>query len=203
MSLVNTMIRAGAQLQAFSIAVACEAATRNEQWDAELRAGRYVLIRQIRKQDIALERRFIACLSPQSRRFRFLGTLGSPSDALLRQLVDIDPACDVALIALIVEGTQEREIGVARLSAGPDRRSCKFAVTVSDEWQRKGLGTLLMHRLIDSAVTRGLESMHAISAVGNDGMREFAGHLGFHRESDPNDRTQMLYSLDLKSDIHA
>ena len=69
-------------------------------WNEVLRDGQSVLIREIRKQDLELERRFIERLSPTSRRFRFLGTLVSPSDNLLRQLVVLDPARDVALIAL-------------------------------------------------------------------------------------------------------
>ena len=141
--------------------------------------GQSVLIREIRKQDAELERRFIERLSPTSRRFRFLGTLVSPSDRLLRQLVVLDPARDLALIALISEGAEQSEIGVARLSIEADD-TCEFAVTVADEWQHKGLGTLLMQHLISSAIERGIKSMHSIDAADNEPMREFAAHLGFN-----------------------
>jgi GNAT superfamily N-acetyltransferase len=176
-----------------------DAAAHKEQWQEVLRDGHHVLIRPIREQDMEMERRFIERLSPRARRFRFLGEVKSPSSALLKQLVDIEPSRDVALVALIVEGAQEQEIGVARLSAGPDGVSCEFAVIVTDEWQHKGLGTLLMQRLIDSAMARGLESMYSIDAADNDLMRELAQHLGFSRRPDPNDATQVLHSLDLKT----
>ncbi|MEJ8827427.1 hypothetical protein WKW80_36540, partial [Variovorax humicola] len=52
-------------------------------WHEMLRGGDRVLIRPIHKDDVEMERRFIEALSPQSRRFRFLDTLNSPSDALL------------------------------------------------------------------------------------------------------------------------
>ena len=165
-------------------------------WDEVLHDGQSVLIREIRKQDTELERRFIERLSPTSRRFRFLGTLLSPSDNLLRQLVTLDPARDVALIALIGEGAQQSEIGVARLSAEGDD-TCEFAVTVSDEWQHKGLGTLLMQHLINSAVERGIKSMRSIDAADNEHMRDFAAHLGFKRTPDPDDGTRVVHSLDL------
>lgn len=171
---------------------------REQPSDTTLRDGQHVLIRPIGKQDIELERRFIELLSPSSRRFRFLGTMNSPDNALLKQLVDIDPSRDVAFIALSGQGAEQREVGVARLSTGADERTCEFAVTVSDEWHHKGLGTMLMQRLVDSAMARGLESMYSIDAADNGLMREFAEHMGLRHEPDPNDATQVRYSLDLK-----
>ena len=197
MNLANAMIRSRAKLEAITVAAALGQTAGKEQWNEVLRDGRNILVRPIRHQDTTLERRFIKRLSPRSRRLRFLSTMSSPSNALLKLLVDIDPVREVALIALTGDGSQEQEIGVARLSADADGRACEFAITVSDEWQRNGLGSLLMQRLIDEAVARGLESMHAIGAASNDAMRDFAGHLGFQRQSDPNDATQMLYTLDL------
>ena len=145
-----------------------------------------------------MERRFIEGLSPRSRRFRFLSTIRSPSDALLKQLTAIDSSTDAAYVALIVVGAKEREIGVARFSAQPDGKDCEFAVTVSDEWQNKGLGTLMMQHLIDVARARGIESMHSSDASDNDLMRKFAEHLNFQHRRDPDDATQVLYSVDLK-----
>lgn len=170
--------------------------SNDHSWHEVLHGGQSVLIREIREQDVELERRFIERLSPTSRRFRFLGTLVSPSDELLHQLVTLDPARDVALIALIGEGAEQTEIGVARLSAEGDE-TCEFAVTVSDEWQHKGLGTLLMQHLINSAVERGIRSMHSFDAADNEPMREFAAHLGFKRTPDPDDGTRVVHSLDL------
>ncbi len=169
-------------------------------WDVVLTGGQAVLIRQIRKQDVELERRFIERLSPESRRFRFLGTLVSPSDNLLRKLVALDPARDIALIALIGAGAEQSEIGVARLSAEGDD-TCEFAVTVSDEWHQKGLGTVLMQHLIRMATDRGIKSMHSIDAADNEPMREFAAHLGFKRTADPDDATRVVHSLDLSANI--
>jgi GNAT superfamily N-acetyltransferase len=191
------MTRPSAKLEAITIVPIRGHTARKEQWNEVLRDGRNVLIRPIRNQDATLERGFIKRLSPRSRRLLFLSTMSSPSNALLKLLVDIDPAREVALIALTGEGAQEQEIGVARLSADADARACEFAITVGDEWRRNGLGSVLMQRLIAEAVARGLESMHTIGSAGNDGLREFAGHHGFLRQSDPNDATRMLYTLDL------
>jgi GNAT superfamily N-acetyltransferase len=112
-------------------------------------------------------------------------------------LTVIDPATDTAFVALIAVGAEKREIGVARFSALPDGTDCEFVVTVSDEWQNKGLGTLLMRRLIAVARERGIKVMHSSDAADNDMMRKFAEYLNFHHTRDPEDATQVLYSVSL------
>lgn len=169
-----------------------------EQWDEILRNGERLLIRPIRKRDLGLERNFFERLSPRSRRFRFLDTIKSPSEALLKQLADIDPFRDLALIALTVGRTTEQEIGVARLCADVDGRSCDVAVTISDEWRRLGVGTVLMRHLVDGALARGIVAMHSVGAANNEPMRGFAHHLGFRRRIDPDDSTKVVHTLLLK-----
>ncbi len=165
--------------------------------DAMLRDGTRVHVRAIHPADIELERRFLESLSSASRRFRFLDTMNSPSEALLKQMTAIDPATDAAFVALLGTGDQTREIGVARFSAQADGDDCEFAVTVADTWQRKGLGTLLMQRLIEVARTRGIKKMHSSDAADNDLMREFAERLHFRHQRDPDDAKLVLYSLRL------
>lgn len=167
--------------------------------DAEvlLGDGTRVAIRSIRENDVGLERQFIKALSPSSRRFRFLDTMRSPSDALLKQMTSIDNATDAAYVATIEVDGKVREIGVARFSAEPDGHDCEFAVTVADEWQHKGLGTLLVNRLIAVARSRGIMKMHSSDASDNTSMRKFAEHLKFSHKRDPEDATHVLYSVDL------
>lgn len=168
------------------------------QWKETLRDGTTVLIRPIRPGDAEVGRLFIQQLSPTSRRYRFLGEV-TPSAQLLEQLTNPDPEREVAFIALIADGAQKREIGVARFSARSDGLVCECAVVVSDEWQHRGLGTALMRHLIAVARERGIECMYSIDAAENAAMRELAEHLGFRRRPDPGDVTQVLHTLDLKS----
>ena len=166
-------------------------------WQQQLRDGTQVTIRALHAQDGELERRFIEALSPQSRRFRFLETMSSPSEALLEQLTKLDPLTDVAYLAVVGTGTEEHEIGVARFSADAGAADCEFAITVSDEWQRKGLGAALMAHLVDAARARGIHEMHSADSSDNDSMRQFAAHLKFQKSHDPADARMMLYSVNL------
>jgi len=166
-------------------------------WDEHLLDGTLVTIRALQPQDTELERRFIEGLSPRSRRFRFLETMNSPSDALLARLTDLDPLTDVAYLATIGSGLERREIGVARFSANLGAQDCEFAVTVTDEWQMKGLGSALMSHLVDAARARGIRTLHSSDSADNDSMRQFAAHLSFQNRRDPQDARLVLYSVNL------
>lgn len=176
-----------------------DSASTEPQWREKLRDGTTVLIRPIHPADIELERRFIAELSPESRRLRFLGQIGTPSPALLDQLTHPDPRRDAAFVALIAEGAAKREIGVARFSAQADGRRCECAVTVSEDWRNRGLATVLMQHLIEVARRRGIESMYSVDAAENPAMDDLAAHLGFTCRRDPENATQVLHTLDLKA----
>lgn len=167
-------------------------------WKETLRDGTQVLVRLIGASDRELERSFIEGMSPAARHFRFLDTMKSPSPALLTQLTVINPATDVAFVALLAKPGAATEIGVARFSALADGSDCEFAIAVGDAWQKKGLGALLMHRLIDAAQARGIGSMHAISAADNNAMRGLAERLGLRRTRDPEDGAQVVYRTALQ-----
>jgi len=167
------------------------------EWREKLRDGTSVLIRPISAADVDIEREFIEQLSPQSRRYRFLGEIATPGSALLDRLTHPDPGHEAAFIALVADGAHKREIGVARFSADKDDRSCECAVAVADEWQGKGLASLLMRHLIEIARQRGYGRMYSIDARANEGMHELAEFLGFERRADPDDATQVVYSLRL------
>ncbi len=166
-------------------------------WQEALSDGTQVTIRALQPADKELERRFIRGLSPQSRRFRFFETMATPSESLLAQLMALDPLRDTAYLALVGTGAEAHEIGVARFSAEAGEPECEFAVTVADEWQRKGLGTALMAHLISAARARGIHAMHSSDSSDNDSMRQFAGHLHFQKSPDPDDPTLTLYSIKL------
>lgn len=169
------------------------------EWKETLRNGTTVLIRPIREADRELERRFIEELSPESRRFRFLGSMRKPSSSLLDQLTHPDPTQELALVAMVADGSEKREVGVARFSAPPGGLSCECAIVVSDAWHNLGLGTILMQHLIEVARRRGFACMYSIDFATNQPMRDLAEHLGFKSKADPNDATQVMYVLDLKT----
>ena len=161
-----------------------------------LRDGSPVTIRPLNAHDIGVEREFIRRLSPQSRHFRFLSSFAEPGAQLLERLTKLDESTEAAFVALAVESGVEREVGVARMSAVGDGRA-EFAVTVQDDWQQKGLGTLLTKHVIEAARQRGLNALYSIDATENGPMNGFAKTLGFGSDINPQDATEVMHTLQL------
>lgn len=166
-------------------------------WSETVRNHSHVLIRPITPLDDDAERAFIEGLSLQARRYRFLGQVKCPSETLIEQFTNIDHVHEVAFVAVIPEDGHERIVGVSRYSTNEDGTQCECAITVSDEWQNQGLGTLLMRHLIDVARARGIGRMVSIDSAENVRMQDLARHLGFQTRLDPDDSSQLIHELPL------
>lgn len=166
-------------------------------WSETLRDHSHVLIRPITPQDREADRAFLEGLSPESRRYRFLGQVVHPSEALLEDLTDMDYVHEVAFAAVVAENSHERFVGVGRYQADQDDTRCECAVTVSDDWQNRGLGTVLMKHLIEVAREHGMRRMYSIDSIDNTRMRDLAQYLGFETRTDPDDASQVIHELEL------
>jgi len=47
---------------------------------------------------------------------------------------------------------------------------------------------------------QGIKAMHSSDPSDNARMRQFADHLGFHHQRDPDDATLLLYSVELRAE---
>jgi len=146
-------------------------------------------LRPIRPEDAEIEAAFVRGLSPQSKYFRFLGSLNELTPEMLARFTRIDPDREMALIATTMEAGREIEIGVARFAAHDDGATCEFAIVVADAWQGKGIGTALMESLMDGARERGLRAIEGNVHQENHNMRRLMRRLGFAIETDRDDAT--------------
>lgn len=139
---------------------------RHFRQEVVLRDGRVAHLFLLGAEHAALLQRGFARLSLQSRYRRFMSSLTRLSDAQLRYLTDTDGFRHVALAAG-VEGlpgqpTRCIEAGVARFVQLRDEPSVvEGAVTVVDEFQGLGLGSLLMEHLVRAAIERGYLTLQA------------------------------------------
>ncbi len=145
-------------------------------------------IRPVRADDGARERAFILALSPESRYTRMLYTVGEPTDALIERLVHVDYVRNMAFLAVVGEGIEERIIGVARYAKdGPTRG--EFAVAVMDEWQARGVAAALSEMLFAYGRLHGVRQLHATILASNHAMIELAHWLGMMTRPSPEDPT--------------
>lgn len=128
--------------------------------ETELKDGTRVLLRVMRPEDGPLLRRGFERLSAESRYLRFMGTKAELSDADLEALTALDGADRFAIGAIRAdtEGGETEGLGVARFARLPaDPEVAEAAVTVVDEAQGQGLGSLLLRRLAAAARERGVQ----------------------------------------------
>jgi acetyltransferase len=163
----------------------------------DLPDGRRLVIRPIRPEDAKLERDFVNGLSERSRFLRFMYALHELTPEMLSRFTQIDYDREMALIALLEEDGEERQVGVARYMSYPDKKGCEFAIVVSDRLQKMGIATALLSELIEVARDRRFTRMDGIVLRENVNMLKLAERLGFRSERDPDDADLVRLELDL------
>ncbi|HXJ25787.1 MAG TPA: GNAT family N-acetyltransferase [Streptosporangiaceae bacterium] len=136
---------------------------------AVLRDGSQVLIRPVGPADVPVLADGFARLSARSRQLRFLGPKKQLTPAELRYLTEIDHHDHEALGA--VDPASGLGVGVARyVRSFEDAQAAEIAVTVVDEWQRRGLGTELLAQLAQRARAEGIRRFTALVGADNVAM---------------------------------
>jgi GNAT superfamily N-acetyltransferase len=142
-----------------------------------LRDGSRVRIRQGRSSDDELLVHGFERLSPQSRYRRFLTPLPQLGEKTVHYLTDIDHHDHEAMIAL--DETCEEGLGVARYVRDPNRPdTAEVAVTVVDDWQARGLGTVLLDMISARARQEGISTFTALMLAENQTMLDLLKALG-------------------------
>jgi acetyltransferase len=160
--------------------------------------GTELLVRPIRPEDEPLIVEFHEGHSEQTLRMRFFGLVRTLSRASLIRLCHLDYDRELALVAIHSENRQPHIAGVSRYYLRPETGEAEFAVVIGDPWQRRGLGTHLMQRLISIARERGVKRLVGQVLAENDAMRRLVTRLGFHIEP-TQDSSVVVAVLDLAS----
>lgn len=117
-------------------------------------------------------------MSPESIRNRFLGSKRDFSEKELEYLTTLDGHNHYAI------GIEEREnlkrgVAVIRLvRASHSITEAEVAITIIDEYQRKGLGTLLMNLIILAAIERDIEKLSFTFLPQNEGILKLIKKAG-------------------------
>jgi RimJ/RimL family protein N-acetyltransferase len=144
-----------------------------------LRDGTRILVRPILPQDKDRLRQGFARLSAHSRYRRFLTAMEHLSEERVRYLTEIDYANHMAWVALDPSQPTQPGVGVARYIRLPgDPTVAEAAVTVLDEYQGRGIGTILLRLLAESALEHGIRSFRGYVLAENDPMRDILHDLG-------------------------
>ena len=147
-----------------------------------LRDGTLATVRFTEPSDREALRQFFHELSPESHRRRFF-TLADPAETLIEAFCDSSrPRRQATLVALRLVDGALRPIAVGSyLDLGNGMAEAAFAV--SDRFQARGLGTILLERLATTAAANGFRRFEASVLPENTAMLEVFHESGFEIRS--------------------
>ena len=150
-----------------------------------LNDGKKITIRPIRPEDEPLIVNFHQDISEESIYFRYFHMIklqARVAHERLTRICFIDYDREMALVADYVDPeTGEREIlGVGRLSKIYGTNEAEFGMLVRDRYQDFGLGTELLHSLIDVGRQEQLNRINAEILPENRAMQHLCPKLGFN-----------------------
>jgi len=148
-----------------------------------LRDGSAIHIRAITPSDKDLLFEHFSGLSQDSRYTRFFGAKRTLSRDELMRLTELDFDNQVGLTATMMIDGRERFIGVGRYFRSADRTKAEVAFAVLDEYQGRGIGTLLLEHLRRIAHEAGIDEFIADVMASNHHMLEVFRDSGFQRKS--------------------
>jgi acetyltransferase len=156
--------------------------------DARLRDGTALDLRPVRPEDEPLLVDLFAHMSPEDLRLRFFTPMRRPTHAIAARLSQLDYDRELALLA----EQNGVALGAARFFADPDNRQAEYAIAVRSDWQGRGIGHLLMSRLIEIARERGIGEFVGEVLRENTPMLEMCRELGFRLAMPPDDPALVL-----------
>jgi RimJ/RimL family protein N-acetyltransferase len=146
----------------------------------ELADGARIRVRPIEPADKPALVRGFERLSGDSVYKRFLSPMNELRPMDLVYLTEVDHHDHEALIAF--DERSGEPVGVVRyVRSAADPRQAEFAVTVMDEWQRRGVGTELLRRISERARQEGVKTITALLLAENYEMRGLLEKLGSFR----------------------
>ncbi len=150
---------------------------QHESW-VKLKNGREVFIRPILPTDAPLILDLFRRMSPASVQLRFLKPLDALPADLLHRLIHLDYHTTFALAAIVPEEGREALIAVARYALEPDDPLADLAVAVRDDWQRLGLGRLLLTGILAIGREHGVLRFGSLMDPQNARMKRTLSSLG-------------------------
>jgi acetyltransferase len=152
-----------------------------------LRDGTVLRLRPLRPEDEPMLHDLAAHMSHEDLRLRFFTPVQGLTHAVAARLSQLDYDRELALLAEL-DGTA---LGVAHFFADPDKIRAEYAIAIRSDWKGRGVGYLLMTRLIGIAKQRGIAELVGEVLRENGPMLQMCHELGFEIARDPSDPSVM------------
>lgn len=166
-----------------------------EEWiDIE---GRPVLLRPIRPEDEPQHSAFFKAMGPEDVRLRFFGLVREFPHSQLARYTQIDYDREMAFIATAEDKRGHPEtFGEVRANMDPDNTRAEIVIVVRSDLKGKGLGSMLLKKMLSYCRCRGIKEMLGEASVNNQPLLRVATELGFEANTaDHGDTVQLKLTL--------
>lgn len=158
---------------------------RSRTTEVSLPDGGLVRVRPIVPEDRAVIVEGFQRLSPESRYRRFMAPIAELTEEQLAELTEVDYRDRFAWIAFSLDEAGTPGMGVSRyVRDATDPEVAEAAVTVIDDYHRRGLGRLLLEFLGAVALENGIKRFRGYALEDNRPIRELLDRVGAKMEHD-------------------
>lgn len=141
--------------------------------------GERITLRPILPEDEPLHAEFIKHVSKEDLYKRFFSDVGEFNHEALANLTQIDYDREMAFVAISHQHEQPEIIGVSRALINHENSDAEFAILIRSDLKGKGLGTVLMKKIIDYCKAKGTLQLSGMTMPSNRGMLTLAQKMGF------------------------
>jgi acetyltransferase len=169
------------------------------EWVRQMRLGdgKAIVVRPVKPEDEPLYGPFFAAVTAADLRLRFFAPIKDFSHAFVARLTQIDYARAMAFVA--IDEATGALLGVVRLHADANYVSGEYAILVRSDLKGQGLGWQLMQLMIDYARSEGIHTVKGQVLRENTTMLDMCREFGFHVETDPQEPTSVVVTLQLSA----
>jgi GNAT superfamily N-acetyltransferase len=139
------------------------AARYPKEWERIERAkdGTSVYLRAVKPTDESMMKELFYTCSEQSLYDRYFRVVKAMPHEKLQRVVNVDYAGEVSVVARMREGGHERIVGVGSYTLDRATNKADVAFLIHDEYQGRGVGTLLLRHLLHIARSKGVAGFTA------------------------------------------
>ena len=142
--------------------------------------GQLLTLRAIRPDDDAKHRNFMSQIAPRDMYLRFFTGARRRSELECSLISHSDLSDDEALVVVGPDAAAGDQIlGIARVYPDSSKMSAEFAILVRSDLKGRGLGAVLMQRLIRCCRTRGLKRLWGDAMSENTRIVRLCRSFGF------------------------
>ena len=144
-----------------------------------LKDGQGLIFRPAVKDDIHSVDAFMHRISKESLYMRFMASVSVVSSNVIEDLCNGDFKTRGCLLAVLTAGKESKVVGLGNYVGMGNGRSAEVAFLIADEYQGKGISTLLLERLAGLAAANGYIEFEAEVLPDNQAMINVFKSSGF------------------------